>query len=68
MLVVFGIASYELVKSKNSIKIVIPAKPRIQLFQEVLDPDACPGHDQGLAGLTILKAFCETITSERFQK
>jgi len=27
-----------LVKSRNSIKIVIPAKAGIQLFQDVLDP------------------------------
>jgi hypothetical protein len=35
----------ELVKSRNSIKFVIPAKAGIQLFQDVLDPGFRRGDD-----------------------
>jgi hypothetical protein len=41
----FGIANDELVKSRNSIKVVIPAKGGIQLFQHVLDPGFLRGDD-----------------------
>jgi len=39
-----------LVKSRNPMEFVIPAKAGIQLFQNVLDPGACPGHDPGFSG------------------
>ena len=55
------VKSDELVKSRNSIKFVIPAKAGIQLFQDVLDPGAYPGHDPGFAGVTIQEAFYEII-------
>jgi hypothetical protein len=42
----------ELVNSRISVKFVIPAKAGIQLFQDVLDPGACPGPDPGFAGVT----------------
>ena len=35
-----------LVKSRNSIEFVIPAKAGIQLFQDVLDPGVRRGDDQ----------------------
>jgi hypothetical protein len=35
----------ELVKSRNSIEFVIPAKAGIQLFQDVLDPGFRRGDD-----------------------
>jgi hypothetical protein len=44
-------------------RIVIPAKAGIQLFQDVLDPGACPGPDPGFAGVTIQETFYETIIS-----
>jgi hypothetical protein len=40
---------------------VIPAKAGIQKKQALLDPGACPGPDPGFAGVTTLKAFCETV-------
>jgi hypothetical protein len=45
--------SDELVKSRNSIEFVIPAKAGIQLFQDVLDP----GFRRG----DVEEAFCEII-------
>jgi len=51
----------ELVKSRNSIEFVIPAKAGIQLFQDVLDPGACPGPDPGFAGVTLQETFYEII-------
>ena len=39
---------------------VIPAKAGIQLFQDVLDPGACPGPDPGVAGVTTQETFYET--------
>ena len=51
----------ELVKSRNSIEFVIPAKAGIQLFQDVLDPGACPGPDPGFAGVTLQEIFYEII-------
>jgi hypothetical protein len=54
VLVFFAAAKYDgLVKSRNSIEFVIPAKAGIQLFQDVLDPGACPGPDPGFAGVTL---------------
>jgi hypothetical protein len=52
-----------LVKSRNFIERVIPAKAGISLFQNVLDPGACPGPDPGFAGVTTLEAFYEIILS-----
>ena len=40
---------------------VIPAKAGIQLFQDVLDPGACPGPDPGFAGVTLQETFYEII-------
>ena len=51
----------ELVKSRNSIEFVIPAKAGIQLFQDVLNPGAGPGPDPGFAGVTTQETFYETI-------
>jgi hypothetical protein len=51
----------DLVKSRNSIEFVIPAKAGIQLFQDVLDPGACPGPDPGFAGVTLQETFYEII-------
>ena len=42
---------------------VIPAKAGIQLFQDVLDPGACPGPDPGFAGETTQKNFYEIINT-----
>jgi len=44
---------------------VIPAKAGIQLFQDVLDPGACPGPDPGFAGVTTQETFYETINIPR---
>jgi hypothetical protein len=52
----------ELVKIRNPIEFAIPAKAGIQLFQDVLDPGACPGPDPGFAGVTTLETFYEIIT------
>ncbi len=41
---------------------VIPAKAGIQLFQDVLDPGACPGPDPGFAGVTLQETFYEFIS------
>jgi hypothetical protein len=57
----------ELVKSRNFIEFVIPAKAGIQLFQDVLDPGACPGHDPGFAGVTLQETFYEIINIPFFQ-
>jgi hypothetical protein len=51
----------ELVKSRNSIEFVIPAKAGIQLIQDVLDPGACPGPDPGFAGVTPQETFYKSI-------
>ena len=51
----------ELVKSQKPGFSVIPAKAGIQLFQNVLDPGACPGPDPGFAGVTTQTTSCETI-------
>ena len=51
----------DLAKSRNSIEFVIPAKAGIQLFQDVLDPGACPGPDPGFAGVTLQEIFYEFI-------
>ena len=45
------------VRSLNYIKFVIPAKAGIQLFQNVPDPGACPGHGPGVAGVTTRRLF-----------
>ena len=37
------------------------ARGGIRLFQDVLDPGACPGPDPGFAGATILETFYEII-------
>jgi hypothetical protein len=44
---------------------VIPAEAGIQSFQEVLDPDACPGPDPRFAGVTIRWAFEKSIKDVR---
>jgi hypothetical protein len=49
----------DLGKSRQFIEFVIPAKAGIQLFQDVLDPGACPGPDPGFAGVTLQETFCE---------
>jgi len=46
-----------LVKGRNSMGSVIPAKAGIHWFEEILDPGACPGPDPGFAGVTLQKAF-----------
>ena len=51
------------VKRRNSIEGVIPAKAGIRLFQDVLDPGACPGPDPGFAGVTTQETFYETVKS-----
>jgi hypothetical protein len=40
---------------------IIPAKAGIQLFQNILDPGACPGPDPGFAGVTLQETFYEII-------
>jgi hypothetical protein len=51
----------ELTKGRISIEFVIPAEAGIQLFQDVLDPGACPGPDPGFAGVTLQETIYETI-------
>jgi hypothetical protein len=51
--------------SRNSSKFVIPAKAGIQLFQNVLEPGACPGHDPGFAGATTQETFYDPINLSR---
>jgi hypothetical protein len=52
-----------LVKSRKVGFYVIPAEAGIQVFQDVLDPGACPGPDPGFAGVTIQETFYEFIRS-----
>jgi hypothetical protein len=60
----FCVKTDDLVKSRNSIEFVIPAKAGIHLFQDVLDPGACPGHDPGFAGVTLQETFYEIIKTD----
>jgi hypothetical protein len=47
---------------------LIPAKAGIQLFQDVLDPGACPGPDPGFAGVTLQETFYEIINVAKGEK
>jgi hypothetical protein len=38
----------------------------IQENQALLDPGACPGHDPGFAGVTVLMTFYEPIKIDLF--
>jgi hypothetical protein len=43
---------------------VIPEKAGIKLFQDVIYPSACTGHDPGFAGVTIQETFYDPIKTE----